>query len=513
MRCAAIIVFLILALAFAGALMADSGFYKLGKHADPAIGVVHDPDLPRGNCSQCHLLHDGDTPYDFALFAPADNSTCLSGGCHEYEYQWPPGNYYWPYPGNTPGWYNSAHGSSTGLYPAAGGREVRLCVQCHNPHAAGDSIVGVYPSATAALEEHGCYSYGAVTGQGCHGMNDGNRPVNADNIYSQMLKSSRHDVTVTSKAHSSDWRSAPPYGRESRNINSGSFSGANWHVECVDCHNPHEAVPGNHRIGSNEIGATLLGGWGVEPINGGPGVTPTTYNVVEFNSIAGSREYQLCFKCHSYYAFGNTLPTGFTDNAREFNPANRSFHPVEDTIPTNSYTVPTAANGFTPTMTPEWDNGMRNTMTCSDCHSSETSTDPRGPHGSNNAYILSGSPAATGIDLCLNCHLATVYNPAIDPDAAETGSRFDRQTTGDDGASHFKHVTDERIGCRQCHGARQTAPPASPEQRSPYPIDLGSLHGSDTFPGLLNGVNINAYAPGSCTPTCHPQETYNAGPE
>jgi len=494
-------------------ILAESGAYKSSKHADPSIGAQRDMNLPRGNCSQCHLQHDGDLPYDFALFAPPDNSSCLSSGCHSYEYQWPPGDYYWSYPGNTPDWYNSAHGASFGQFPPAGGRDVNLCVQCHDPHSRGDSILGVYPSATSEIEERGCYSNGGVAGQGCHGMNASFRPVGADDIYSQLLKPSRHNVEASFKVHSSDWQSSFPYGRESRQTNSGSFSDINRHAECVDCHNPHKAIAGNHQVGSNEIGGALLGSWGVEPANAAPWVVPAYFAVVDFDFLSGSFEYQLCYKCHSYFAFGNNAPTGYTDNAREFNPANASYHPVEDTIPENSYTTSSSVNGFIETMESPWDNGLHDKMTCSDCHASENDIDPRGPHGSNNPYILIGSPSASETAFCLNCHKASVYVPSFDPGTSETGSRFDSQTTGAEEASHYFHVSRQGIGCRQCHGGRQEPPPAVPSQRSPYPVEVGSAHGTNTFSGLLNGTNIVAYAPGSCAPTCHTPQTYNAGPE
>jgi len=496
----------------AGRLLADSGAFKSSKHSDPVIGAFRDINLPRGNCSQCHLQHDSDAPFDFGLFAPTDNSTCLSSGCHEYEYQWPPGNYYWSFPGNLPAWYNSAHGSSSSLFPSGNGRETRLCIQCHNPHGDGDSIWGVYPSATGNLEERGCYSNGAIEGQGCHGMNGSFRPVGADDIYSQILKSSGHGVTATAKIHSGDWQSTYSYGRESRVPNSGFFAGSNWHVECVDCHNPHEASSGSHFVGSNEIGPALLGAWGVEPINGGAWVAPTAFNIVDFNTIVGSMEYQLCFKCHSYFAFGNTPPSGFTDNAREFNPANLSYHPVEDTIPTNSYTSPSEINEFIETMEVPWDNGTHDKMTCGDCHASDNSSDPRGPHGSNNEHILIGSSAPTAFELCTKCHKASVYAPTFDPGSTEAGSRFDWQTTQNENASHYAHFN-KGIGCRQCHGGRQSPRPSLPPQESPYPIELGSLHGANRFPGLMNGTNISYYGPGTCTSTCHDAVTFISGPE
>jgi hypothetical protein len=504
---------IVLVFFLADSLHADNGKYKFSKHGDASIGVFRDLDEPRGNCSQCHQQHDGDSPYDFALFAPDDNNLCQTSGCHAYEYQWPPGNYYWPFPGNVPNWYNSGHGASFSLFPPGSGREVRLCLQCHNAHAAGDSINGVFPSATNALEENGCYSYNGVLGQGCHGFNGSNRPPGAVDIYSQILKSSRHNAAAMAKVHSTDWLPSFPYGREQRTTNSGSFSGANRHAECIDCHNPHKSVAGAHNIGSNNIGGPLLGNWGVEPINSGPWVAPTAFSTVDFSSTASAKEYQLCLKCHSYFAFGATPPTGYTDVAREINSANRSFHPLEDTIINNSYTSPSSINGNRETMTPPWDNNRHDRMVCSDCHGSETVIDPKGPHGSNQPYILIGSPSATDNTFCTICHKASVYAPASDPGSTETGSRFDRQTTGDDKANHYYHVTRKRYGCRQCHGTRQTPPPASPNQRTPYATQVGSTHGTDVFPGLLNGANINSYSPGSCTPTCHSRKTYNAGPE
>lgn len=508
MACAALILFCAY-----GTLQADSGTYKSSKHGSPVIGANRDFNLPRGNCSQCHLQHDGDYPHDFALFAAPDNALCQSSGCHEYQYQWPSGDYHWSYPGDVPDWYNSGHGSSSSLFPPGTGREVRLCVQCHNPHAQGDSIHGIYPSATNTLEERGCYSNGGLPGQGCHGFNSSTRPPGAADIYSQLLKSSKHNVEAAAKVHSSDWQQGYPYGREPRTTNSGALSGSNRHAECVDCHNPHMANPTARLIGTGEIGGSLLGAWGVEPNNAGPWSTPTSFSSVDITSISGSREYQLCLKCHSYFAFGDNPPNGYTDIAREINPANLSFHPLEDTIPQNSYTSPSQENGFIETLESPWDNGSHDRMACSDCHASETPGDPRGPHGSNQPHILIASPAAGETELCLKCHKAAVYAPLFDPGGQETGSRFDRQTSDADASSHYFHVTVRQIGCRQCYAARQTAPPASPEQRTPYPVQYGSAHGANTFVGFMNGANISAYSPGNCTPTCHAPVTYNGGPE
>jgi hypothetical protein len=86
--------------------------------------------------------------------------------------------------------------------------------------------------------------------------------------------------------------------------------------------------------------------------------------------------------------------------------------------------------------------GARNLMTCTDCHESDTTTDPNGPHGSTAGFILKGpntvwtntlavsntNPIPAGT-FCLNCHSSTYAS-----------SRFPGHTNG-------KH----NISCMNCH--------------------------------------------------------------
>ena len=61
--------------------------------------------------------------------------------------------------------------------------------------------------------------------------------------------------------------------------------------------------------------------------------------------------------------------------------------------------------GFTPT----------SRMTCADCHGSDNPSDPVGPHGSTNPFILRGTwdsttgQAGTQNHLCFMCHDWNVY--------------------------------------------------------------------------------------------------------
>ena len=129
-----------------------------------------------------------------------------------------------------------------------------------------------------------------------------------------------------------------------------------------------------------------------------------------------------------------TIQQAETDVAKEFNPTNVSFHPVLATASGNL--------GATGNILPPY--SRTSLMQCTDCHDSDASTDPNGPHGSAAKFILkgpnttwssavimgsTGMPAGT---FCANCHR---------PDFA--GSRF---------TQHFSK-SQHRIACFNCHAA------------------------------------------------------------
>jgi len=147
------------------------------------------------------------------------------------------------------------------------------------------------------------------------------------------------------------------------------------HAECVDCHNPHQKIEADH---------------------------PQRYQVAGY-SISGQylesnvQEYEICLKCHAdYIGIDHTTRS----LSAEFSPTVRSQHPVTRGV-TGEYQVSLAA-GF----------GPGRTMKCSDCHTSGDPDGPRGPHGSNHQFLLSGnytldafaeeSPYA--YEFCYSCH-------------------------------------------------------------------------------------------------------------
>jgi hypothetical protein len=138
-------------------------------------------------------------------------------------------------------------------------------------------------------------------------------------------------------------------------------------------------------------------------------------------------EYQICFKCHSGYAWsGGSPPNGnspngsatspvMTDVAQEFSPKNKSGHPVVTNL--NNYVNST---GNKPLVASElkapWSSNVGNqTMMCSDCHDATTTnyvaSAAQGPHGSANQFILRGpnaanwpTPTSFSSSWCANCH-------------------------------------------------------------------------------------------------------------
>ena len=222
------------------------------------------------------------------------------------------------------------------------------------------------------------------------------------------------------------------------------------HVECADCHSPHAAKFGNHSSSApgtarglrpNTVSGVLTGVPGVRTIAAAAWVQ-LSYSS---NLQPAKRDYQVCFKCHSNAMgaagwFKNQTSAGqmggksltWTNLGLEFNPANKSFHPV--LAPLNG-----TGSGSTVLTASYLNNGWKpgDLMTCTDCHATD-STASKGPHGSSVKWMLAGvnkawpytSAASNGAStgtyyamsnkttgqgtvnglFCLNCHVVTSTN-------------------------------------------------------------------------------------------------------
>jgi hypothetical protein len=327
----------------------------------------------------------------------------------------------------------------------------------------------------------------------------------------------------------------------------GTANLGNRHAECTDCHNPHRVLKSacfngysntactsardyantnggthNHSAGHTNLASGVLRGtYGVEPEWGT--ASPSFYEVPDtFDLKRGdpgdstlvtssyvTREYQVCMKCHSNYAYSDTdlttsnwrctggvagrrpllqataggpltqtQPDGrtgfdcYTNQAREFAPFDsvgntgasspgapnhRSWHPVMG---------PTGRVGRNMTNYAPWGNEGTQTMYCSDCHGADNNgandvipageSANWGPHGSSNRFILKGTYSGSGAsrsDLCLKCHNSGVYNGSTSSCSA-SGFADGRGERCDRGNLHEYHRN--KIGplnCNWCHVA------------------------------------------------------------
>lgn len=471
------------------AAMAGGGVYRSTAHGSATTGVYRDTSLPRGNCEQCHSQH-GESNYSFGLFAEnyagSKNGVCFT--CHTTSSgQYPGQSAYLGALHNTSS-FASWPGPSPLARPTS---DFGNCANCHEPHGHADAS-GLIPALAVARDESLCLT--------CH---DSNGP-SAKDIWRMIAKQYDHaiDSTTLTGRHSASETMTP-----------ASYSGMKRHVECADCHNVHSLPTSTtHTAGENVASDVLKGVSRLEATYTSAPWTAPSFTPRTGSYVADIRyEYELCFKCHSSWAYGSAPPAApsgsvETDQSVEFNPNNMSYHPVVNLIKNNSYTIPTATNHNIQTMESPWDQTSdHKLMYCSDCHASDIAGDPMGPHGSSRPYVLIAPTSTTDNSLCLKCHKASVYAPATSPGSADTGSRFDQETTRDDHASHYYHVVRRGYGCRQCHGGSQTAGGGT--------ISVGSTHGTNLAVGLVNGTRISSYTPGRCTPTCHGSESYTAGPE
>jgi hypothetical protein len=197
-------------------------------------------------------------------------------------------------------------------------------------------------------------------------------------------------------------------GRHQPIEDSTNYADGNRHAECADCHNPHAAQQGTHDGTSNLVSNALKGVFGVDILTWPDAPTDMTDNANKYATIQktdytefnqATKEYQICLKCHSNYT---TLPAGSPNIAEEINPNYPSTHAI----------AAVGDNAFcdTATMNEPW--GTNKINYCSDCHRSDTPTDPEGPHGSNADHLLVApivSNSTIGTPLCDVCHKSSVY--------------------------------------------------------------------------------------------------------
>ncbi len=324
-----------------------------------ASAVKLSPNTSEGKveCPTCHEPHNN-TNGKFLQVSNTNAALCTF--CH-----------------NKTNWAASVHKTSTQSYTPTGSATTTIgewsCRNCHQSHN-GQGV----PYLLKLPEENTCYQ------TGCHGTTS--TGVNTKNIQTQANKTYKHPTNTISGIHKNP-------------DNSSSLNIPNRHSECYDCHNPHQAKKGLHTTRSNVVSNVLTGVWGVTPGTATIWTQPTIFTVT--NPVI--QENQICFKCHSYYGLGVAVtgvtmilgPSGInlTDQAMEYNIANKSVHPVSVSL--NNQTGATTPRALaTAQMSTTWSGAGTQTMYCSDCHGNDqptSTTVPQGPHGSAYKFMLTGN--------------------------------------------------------------------------------------------------------------------------
>ncbi|MHB8275472.1 MAG: cytochrome c3 family protein [Dermatophilaceae bacterium] len=232
------------------------------------------------------------------------------------------------------------------------------CVTCHRPQAGRNKNVLKSPVPQSTL----CLTCHDGTGADTNVQAQYADPlVPANNDATRMYY--RHDAVVTTS-------------HTSAGLN--EFGGvSNRHTECGDCHNPHSAIATDST--PTATGATasgrLAGISGVSVANGAAGTAPT-YTFLDGTTNPITREYQLCFKCHSGFTTLSSN-TGFTpsryrlDKAVELNPSNPSYHPVEAPGTNDTQKMRDSLSGPAPGYK-IWTFTTGSTIRCVSCHASST---------------------------------------------------------------------------------------------------------------------------------------------
>jgi hypothetical protein len=218
-------------------------------------------------------------------------------------------------------------------------------------------------------------------------------------------------------------------------------------VTCTSCHSPHRSPPpaASSRAPGEQALSTR---------------DPTRV------------EHELCDTCHA----GGGLRAARSPVGDKLDVANRSFHPVR-----------APARGESGSVLPDL---VGRSVNCSDCHGNSDPDGPRGPHGSDVAFLLrapyvtvdGASESEDAYGLCYGCH---------DRERVLESIQF---------PEHRRHVVDLRTSCGTCHDAH-----GSVENRAL--IRFGDY--SDRSPLMASAragrlaFDSNGSGAGACYVTCH----------
>ena len=294
---------------------------------------------------------------------------------------------------------------------------------------------------------------GAYKCVACHGPANAQsglvvQGVQLKDLTKEFSKNYRHPVFDKKGTHSS------------REVLPETDSSVLRHSTCADCHSPHFVTVANPYVG--------LRGKKIGNLN-----TPIT------------KEYELCYLCHADSA---NLPVKSTNKRVEFSVNNPSFHPVEGEG--KNQAVISLIRPYREKKSSPSDISI---IKCADCHASDDSNSPRGPHGSKYQGLLTDNystgdniaESSFAYGICYKCH--------------KRSSILGNESF----VSHSRHITGERnfkgggTSCYTCHTSH-----GSTENR--YLIRFNREFVTDSSTGKLKFVEKGTYSfHGECWLTCH----------
>lgn len=341
-------------------------------------------------------------------------------------------------------WNTSIHNTSTQTWNGSGSNPwpytpyttvaQNACENCHNPHNSG----GIPRLLKYQQEEKNCFD--------CHNGN-----VSTKNLQAEFTKTYKHNVAGYNGVHDPTETASP----------------SKIHVECSDCHNPHATK--NIESKAPGVQGALTGVLGISQT--GSAVKSASY------------EYEVCYRCHSSNAVTPSATSRQIEqnNVRlEFDLSNPSYHPV--TGEGKNTDVPSLIAPLT----------ASSKIYCSDCHASNGSDAPKGPHGSIYPQILKAQyvrtdntvESAANYALCYSCHSRT---------SILGNNSFSR---------HSRHIIDFKAPCNVCHDSHGISSTQGNSINNSNLINFQNSVVTASSSGIRRYDDEGQYK-GKCYLTCH----------
>jgi len=388
---------------------------------------------------------------------------------------------------------------------------------------------------SSPLEEKFCYQ--------CHSSNNPNAPSydyygvaamnTADTSIDTIFNNNEyiHPITATSYLHK-------PYD-EGLAYNNGTLSGANRHVACTDCHNPHAAETGLHIPGTNLVGGATKGVWGVT-VTPSSSIYITGTATFNNNAVTGNGTLWLGVVVPGWFIKSDCDINGIWYEVTQVN-SNTSLTVSPAYSNNNSANCPYTYTLVGPPVYTRTENSKYGYQICLKCHSDYAygsvppltpSQVPFAPYGS----YTNGNETNVALDFNPNLYgYHPIFaegrnrppagaNPNWGTSASCAGGSYGRKrlpngSCSDDLSNTFVDgwYYTSTVTCSDCHGSSIATDPAGPHGSANKWITVGVnqnvtvtlANGTVTYPNqpIFNTTNYTLYKTTFCF-NCHRADVY-----